>query len=84
MREMCDVALETSIDGGGTTSYEALYAGLPMVHWSDGWKVMQCAGGSILTAAGLYELIADSIDESVDIGVRLGADKVSSVVSSSA
>lgn len=37
---------------------------------------MQRAGGSILTAAGLEELIADSFEEYVDIGVRLGADKV--------
>lgn len=41
LKELCDVALEdTSIYSGGTTSYEALYAGLPMVHYSDGWKCM--------------------------------------------
>jgi predicted O-linked N-acetylglucosamine transferase (SPINDLY family) len=75
MRELCDVSLDTITYGGGTTSFEALYAGLPLVHYSDGNKMMQRAGGSILVAAGLGDdLIARSLDEYVDIAVRLGTD----------
>lgn len=75
MRELCDVSLDTITYGGGTTSFEALYAGLPLVHYSDGNKMMQRAGGSILTAAGLgKDLIASSLDGYVDIAVRLGTD----------
>jgi predicted O-linked N-acetylglucosamine transferase (SPINDLY family)/Tfp pilus assembly protein PilF len=76
MRELCDVSLDTLTYGGGTTSFEALYAGLPLVHFSDGHKMMQRAGGSILVASGLGgDLIASSLDEYVDIAVRLGTDR---------
>jgi predicted O-linked N-acetylglucosamine transferase (SPINDLY family) len=77
MQHMCDVALDTTLYGGGTTAYEAILAGLPLVHYSapEGWKMMQRAGGSILTAAGLAnDLIGKDLDEYVDIAVRLGND----------
>jgi predicted O-linked N-acetylglucosamine transferase (SPINDLY family)/Flp pilus assembly protein TadD len=77
MQHMCDVALDTALYGGGTTAYEAILAGLPLVHYSapEGKKMMQRAGGSILTAAGLAnDLIGKDLDEYVDIAVRLGND----------
>lgn len=75
MKELCDVALDTSMYSGGTTAYEALYAGLPLVHFSDGLKMMQRAGGSILWAAGLGEtLVAQDWDQYVNLAVRLGSD----------
>jgi predicted O-linked N-acetylglucosamine transferase (SPINDLY family) len=77
MQHLCDVALDTTLYGGGTTAYEAILAGLPIVHYSapEGTKMMQRAGGSILTAAALAnDLIGKDLDEYVDIAVRLGND----------
>ena len=75
MGAISDVALDTSSYGGGVTSYDALYAGLPLVHRPGGWKMMQRAGGSILTAAGMgNHLIVETVEEYVDVAVRLGVD----------
>jgi predicted O-linked N-acetylglucosamine transferase (SPINDLY family) len=74
MRAMSDVSLDTITYGGGTTGFEALYAGLPLVHFSGGDKMMQRAGGSLLAASGLHELVAKDLDDYIRIAVRLGSD----------
>jgi predicted O-linked N-acetylglucosamine transferase (SPINDLY family) len=75
MRAMSDVSLDTVTYGGGTTGFEALYAGLPLVHFSGGEKMMQRAGGSLLAASGLdRELVAKDMEDYVRIAVRLGSD----------
>lgn len=75
MKALSDFALDTAIYGGGITSYEALYTGLPLVHRRNGWKMMQRAGGSVLSAAGLTDLIAADEKEYVRIAVMLGTDR---------
>jgi len=75
MAALSDIALDTSSYGGGATSYDALRAGLPLVHYSAGFKMMQRAGGSMLTAAGLQDsLVCTNLTEYVDVAIRLGLD----------
>lgn len=75
LRALVDVALDTVHYGGGITSFEALYAGLPLVHRAGGDKLMQRAGGSLLVAAGLArELVARDAAHYERIAVRLGVD----------
>jgi Glycosyl transferase family 41 len=68
-----DIALDPTIYNGGTSSVDALYAELPLVHL-DGAKWMQRAGGSALIAADLPELIVDTVDQYIDLAVRLAND----------
>ena len=68
-----DVALDPFPCNGGTTTCETLWAGIPVVTLA-GSTVAGRAGVSLLSNAGLKELIAGTPEEYVDIAVRLAAD----------
>lgn len=73
---LADVALDTANYGGGMTSFEALAAGLPLIHGPGGDKIMiQRAGGSCLLAAGLSDLVVETVPSYVDLAVQIGSDE---------
>lgn len=68
-----DIGLDVFPYAGGTTSCESLWMGVPYVSLLTD-SVPGRGGASVLSAAGLPELIADSADRYVDIGRALAAD----------
>jgi len=67
-----DVALDTFPYGGGTTTMEAIWQGVPVVTFhGDRWASRQTA--SILRAAGLGEFVAADLDGYVALAVALAA-----------
>lgn len=68
-----DIALDTFPYNGTTTTCEALWMGVPVVALA-GDRHASRVGVSLLTAAGLPELIADSVDDYVERAVALAAD----------
>ena len=68
-----DIALDPFPYNGGTTTLDALYMGLPVVTLA-GSSGMSRAGVSILTNAGLPELIAATPDDYVRLAVALAKD----------
>lgn len=68
-----DVALDTLYHGGGVTSADALWAGVPVVSLA-GEAASSRIGASLLTALGLPELIASSLDDYAAIARELVTD----------
>lgn len=68
-----DVALDTWPFNGGATTSDALWCGVPVVSLSGG-AFSSRMSGSLLRAAGLSELVADSEIEYERIALRLAAD----------
>ncbi len=68
-----DVALDTYPYNGTTTTFEALWMGVPVVTLRDQRHAGR-VGASILTHLGRPEWIADDADAYVDIARRLAAD----------
>ncbi|MCX5969861.1 MAG: tetratricopeptide repeat protein [Cyanobacteria bacterium] len=68
-----DIALDTSPFAGGTTSFDALWMGLPLVTLA-GERSSSRGGASILTSLGRPEWIARSPQEYIAIAQRLAAD----------
>lgn len=68
-----DLALDTYPFGGGTTTLDAVFMGVPVVTLS-GPMTMQRAGSSIAMNLGLPELIATSEDEFVARALALATD----------
>jgi len=68
-----DVALDTFPYAGMTTTCDALWMGVPTVTQA-GDRYVARTGTSLLSAAGLPQLIAHSPDEYVDKAVRLAND----------
>ena len=68
-----DIALDTFPYHGTTTTCEALWMGVPVITLA-GHTHASRVGVSLLTHAGLPELIASSADEYVHIATRLAAD----------
>ncbi len=68
-----DVALDTFPYGGGTTSCDALWMGVPVVSLV-GQRAVSRAGLSILSNVGLPELVASSGEEYVQIAANLAND----------
>lgn len=67
-----DVALDTFPYGGGTTTMEAIWQGVPVVTFlGDRWASRQSA--SLLRAAGLGEYVARDLDGYVAMAVALAA-----------
>lgn len=66
----CDIALDTWPYNGTTTTCEALWMGVPVVTLA-GEAHMSRVGATLLTAAGLNELIAHTADEFVDTATAL-------------
>jgi predicted O-linked N-acetylglucosamine transferase (SPINDLY family) len=68
-----DIALDTFPFGGGTTTLDAAFMGVPVVTLT-GPATMQRAGSSIAMNLGLPELVARSEDEFVERAVALATD----------
>ena len=68
-----DIALDTMPFAGGTTSFDALWMGLPLVTLA-GERSSSRGGASILTSLGRPEWIARSPQEYIAIAQRLAAD----------
>jgi protein O-GlcNAc transferase len=68
-----DIALDTYPYNGVTTTCESLYVGVPVIslHGRNG---VSRSGLSLLGALGLYELVASTPEQYVDIAVALGSD----------
>jgi len=69
-----DIALDTFPYNGTTTTCEALWQGVPVVTLA-GDLHMSRVGASLLAAAGLHELIAETPDDYVAVVTRLAADR---------
>ncbi|MES2399669.1 MAG: tetratricopeptide repeat protein [Pseudomonadota bacterium] len=68
-----DIALDTSPYGGGTTTFDALWMGVPVVTAKGNTPVSRSAA-SILEALNLTEWIAPSIDDYVRTAVQRASD----------
>lgn len=68
-----DIALDTFPFGGGTTTFDAVWMGVPVVTLT-GATALQRAGFSIAMNLALPELVARSEDELVERAVALAAD----------
>lgn len=68
-----DIALDPFPYGGGTTSCDLLWMGVPLVTLKSP-KVMGRAGASLLTHLGREEWIAESAEQYVSIATNLAAD----------
>ena len=69
-----DIALDPFPFNGATTTCDALWCGVPVVSVATGTSVSR-AGRSILGCANLEELIADSIDQYIQIACDLARDR---------
>ena len=69
-----DIALDTFPYSGGTTSLDSLWMGVPVVTLA-GAHFASRLGVTILTNAGLPELIADSWEGYIDVASRLALDR---------
>jgi predicted O-linked N-acetylglucosamine transferase (SPINDLY family) len=70
----CDVALDTYPYNGTTTTCEALWMGVPVVTLCAPDLHMARVSASLLTTAGLPELIATSPQQYIDIAAALASD----------
>ena len=73
--ERVDLALDTFPYSGGTTTFDALAHGVPVVT-ALGTTPFSRSAGSILAPLGLAEWVADTIDGYVDVAVRRAGDLV--------
>jgi predicted O-linked N-acetylglucosamine transferase (SPINDLY family)/predicted SAM-dependent methyltransferase len=69
-----DVALDVFPYNGATTTCEALWMGVPVVSLAGATHVAR-VGASILTHAGLPELVAESPEQYVEIALSLARDR---------
>ena len=65
-----DIALDPFPYNGGTTSYEALWMGVPVVTLA-GHRFIGCMGGAILGRVGLEDLVAADVGQYVATAVEL-------------
>ncbi len=68
-----DIALDSFPYNGATTTCEALWMGVPVVSLF-GDRHAARVGSSLLTAIGMDDLLAESVDGYVEIAVRLASD----------
>ncbi|HEV2687142.1 MAG TPA: hypothetical protein VGV35_01270, partial [Bryobacteraceae bacterium] len=68
-----DIALDPFPYGGGTTSLDALWMGVPLVTLA-GQTALSRTGVTLLSNLGLTELIAESPDQYIHIAASLAAD----------
>ncbi len=73
--QRCDVALDPFPFGGGITSCDALWMGVPVVTLAGATSVGR-GGSSILHNIGLPELVAETPEQYVEIAVRRAGDPV--------
>lgn len=68
---LADLFLDTTPYGAHTTASDALWCGVPLLTWSGrGFASRVC--GSLVTAAGLPELVCQSADELVERAIDFG------------
>lgn len=68
-----DIALDTFPFSGATTTFQALWMGVPVISLL-GERFIGRMGGSLSTQAGLEDLVADNPDEYVEKAVALAND----------
>ncbi len=71
---LADLALDSFPYGSHTTASDALWAGVPLIALA-GETFASRVSASILTAAGLPELITSSLDEYYGLALRLAGDR---------
>lgn len=71
--QCADIMLDTHTYNAGTTSSNALWAGVPVVTYS-GETFASRMAGSLLTALGVPELITYSIDDYYQLALTLASD----------
>ncbi len=69
-----DVALDTFPYNGTTTTFEALWMGVPVVTLSGGRHASR-VGASILHGVGLDDLVAKSVEQYIEIAANLARDQ---------
>ncbi len=70
---LADLALDTRLYNGHTTTSDALWAGVPVVTLL-GRHFASRVSASALRAIGLPELVADNLETYVDLAIRFGGD----------
>jgi protein O-GlcNAc transferase len=70
---LADLALDTLVYNGHTTTADALVAGVPVVA-QRGRHFSSRVSASMLAAAGLDRLVADDVEDYVGMALRLGRD----------
>ena len=73
LQSECDIALDAYPCGGGATTCEVLWMGLPVITRSGATPVSR-AGASLLNCIGLKELIAQDGDAFLEIAAHLAED----------
>lgn len=68
-----DISLDTFPYGGGTTTFDSLWMGVPVVT-ATGWTPASRSAASILSALGLDAWVAPSIDRYVEVAAGLAED----------
>ena len=68
-----DICLDSTPFGGGTTTFDALWMGVPVIPLA-GHRPVGRGGVSILSNLGLNELIAQTPEEYIAIATTLAAD----------
>ncbi|HWY88037.1 MAG TPA: hypothetical protein VNX28_14995, partial [Gemmataceae bacterium] len=71
--ERIDVALDPFPYGGGTTTCDALWMGVPVVSLA-GQTAVGRGGLSLLSNIGLVDLVANDVEQYIRIAVELAAD----------
>ncbi len=69
-----DIALDPFPRTGGVTTADALWMGVPVVTLA-GRRMIERQGASLLTAAGLESLIAETVDDYIRIAIELARDE---------
>jgi predicted O-linked N-acetylglucosamine transferase (SPINDLY family) len=69
------IALDALEYSGAMTTYNAIQAGIPVIHCSISWKITQRMAGSVLTAAGLgKDLIVPTVNKYEELAVLMGTN----------
>ncbi|WP_316975999.1 O-linked N-acetylglucosamine transferase, SPINDLY family protein [Shumkonia mesophila] len=71
---LADLALDTRIFGGHTTTSDMLWAGVPVISLLGGHFASR-VGASLLKAIGLEQLVTHSLDDYRELAVRLARDR---------
>ena len=71
---LVDITFDTFPYGGGTTTFDSLWMGVPVLATIGETPVSRSAA-SILTALGLEDWIAPSVDDFVDVAVARASDR---------